>query len=81
MNKVNCVVPKNIHTPHGGDFSFRPPTPGISGIFQLDQAPPGKNSYLNNAFALHYLCESELFLREKILLFMLIQCVIISILP
>ena len=27
---------KNIHTPPGGDFSFRPPTPGKSVIFQLD---------------------------------------------
>ena len=65
VNKENCVVPKTIHTPHGGDFSFRPPTPGFSVIFQLDQAPPGKNSYINNAFALYYLCESLLFLREK----------------
>ena len=62
MKKVNCVVP----TPHEGDFSFRPPTPGISVIFQLDQALPGKNSYINNAFGLYYLCESELFLREKL---------------
>ena len=36
VNKVNCVVPKNIHTPPGGDFSFRPPTPGMSVFFQLD---------------------------------------------
>ena len=53
VNKVNCVVSKNIHTPHGGDFSFRPPPPRISVIFQLDQEPPGKNSYINNACALY----------------------------
>ena len=45
VNKVNCVVSKNIHTPHGGDFSFI--------IFQLDQEPPGKISYINNACALY----------------------------
>ena len=53
VNKVNCVVSKNIHTPHGGDFSFRPPPPRISVIFQLDQEPPGKISYINNACALY----------------------------
>ena len=24
---IDCVVLKNIHTPHGGHFCFRPPNP------------------------------------------------------
>ena len=40
----------------GGVFFFNPPPPPpprISVIFQLDQEPPGKNSYINNACALY----------------------------
>ena len=81
VKKENCVVPKTIHTPHGGDFSFRPPTPGISVIFQLDQAPPERTvtSIMLLRFTIY--AKVNCFCEKKILLFMLIQCVIISNLP
>ena len=81
--QVNCVhvVPENIHTPHGGHFCFRPPPPWN---FQLGLAPPGKTISIKNAVTLYCYaiddcsCHSE---KERSLLFMLIKCLIISILP
>ena len=81
VTKENCVFPKTIQTPHGGDFSFRPPTPGFSVIFQLDQAPPERT--VTSIMLLRFTIYTKVycFCEKKILLFMLIQCVIISNLP
>ena len=37
---VNCVVPENIHTPHGGFFQFAPHPPGFSVPEGLAVLPP-----------------------------------------
>ena len=80
--QVNCVhvVPEIFIPPTEGIFALDPPPPWN---FHLGLAPPGKTISVKNAVRLYYYAKDDCSChqKKKILLFMLIQCLIISILP
>ena len=67
-------------TPHGGHFSFRPLTPWNFRNFPTWLGTPAENSYTSKML-LRYTVMRKLIVfairREKILLFMLVECLII----
>ena len=84
---MQCVVPENIHTPHGEHFCFRPhtplefpfqgvlvipPPPGIAVIFQLGWVPSGKNFSVKNAVALYYYAK-DIFFCDKMRIYRFIH--------
>ena len=89
----NCVVPENIHTPspYGGPLPEFPnqgvlvrPPPRNFRNFPTWLGTP-RERIVTSKMLLHYTIMQRLIVsaikRENILLFMLVQCLIISILP